>query len=83
MSNITGFHASDGWFFSRLEGGLVRIQHFICRPTDEGGPYLDREYSLPENVWASVVCAVSDKGEDYERWMQARRFHGLKEGACR
>lgn len=59
-----GFHARDGWFFKRLEYGAVEISN------DEGS------IVLTENEWASVVCSVSGDGENGERWMQARKFHG-------
>lgn len=73
------FHSRDGLFFARDHTGCVRI----IKTSDNKNPREDTEGTnilfmlvLGENEWASVVCSVSKDGEDYARWMRARRFHG-------
>ena len=70
------FHSKDGLFFFRLQPqGEVRI----IKSTDGRLPDETNTawaVTLTENEWASVVCSVSDAGENHARWMRARRFHG-------
>lgn len=68
-----GFHTHDGWYFKRLPDGSVRI--VVSESAHVDAPVV-REHVLPENEWASVVASVSAGGEDYDRWMAARDFHG-------
>lgn len=79
------FHSKDGLFFCALGQGAVRIiktsdgKWPYTRSTDkvnEAETNITCDVTLEENEWASVVCSVSQDGETYERWMQARRFHG-------
>jgi hypothetical protein len=72
----TGFHNRDGWFYKRLDNGVVRISH-VLHPPIFGR--LVEQFCIPENEWASIVCSVSEAGETSERWMAARRFHGLRD----
>ena len=62
---MSDYHWRDGWRFKRMEDGSVRIVH----PTHAGA-------TIPPNEWASIVCAVSQQGEDNERWTAAQDFHG-------
>lgn len=67
------FHWKNGWFFRRTEDGSVRIMR-------RNGPesiYLSANAVIPALEWASIVCAVSEGGEDSERWQAAQRFHGI------
>lgn len=73
------FHSRDGLFFQREGSGSVRI----IKTSDGKEPREDTNSTnilfmlvLAENEWGSVVCSVSKAGEDYARWMRARRFHG-------
>lgn len=61
------FHARDGLFFERLSDGKVHV-------SVRSGP-CQFDTVLPENEWGSVLATVSDRGEDYHTWMEARRFH--------
>lgn len=70
-----GFHTHDGFYWRRLPDGSVRI--IVAESARSDSPVL-REHVLPENEWASVVASVSDEGENWDRWMAARQFHGLK-----
>jgi len=80
------FHSKNGLFFWRQkDGGDVRI----IKTSDGKDPFTHPigdgqmennvvcDVVLAENEWASVVAAVSADGENYERWMSARIFHGL------
>lgn len=63
------FHWRDGWYFSRLPDGAVRMQN---RNSD--GRILEALIPAPE--WASIVCSVSIGGEGNGRWIEAQKFHG-------
>jgi len=66
------FHAKDGWFFTRLSGGVVAVE----KRTDanETSPIVSYATFTPEE-WASIVAAVSAGGENNRRWYQALDFH--------
>jgi len=72
-----GFHNQEGWFYKRIDNGTVRVSH-VLHPPIYGR--LVEQFCITENAWASIVCSVSKKGETYDRWMVARKFHGLDEG---
>jgi hypothetical protein len=71
-----GFHWRDNIFFKRLEDGSVRVRHFMewnyC-------PNF-KDWIIPPNEWASIVCSVSKEGETAKRWDAAQDFHG-REGS--
>ena len=72
------FHAKEGLFFERIVKGSVRV----IKTYDGRAPRADNvvvDLDIAENEWASIVASVSKLGEDHDRWMQARRFHGLEE----
>jgi hypothetical protein len=73
MTLQLGFHTHDGWYWTRRDDGTVVIT--VRESARDGAPAF-REHTLPENEWASVVCSVSEKGEDCARWTAARDFHG-------
>ncbi len=78
------FHSRNGLFFQATGQGTVAIV-----ATNDGKEPFSRSkpgsseietnivcnVTLPENEWASVVCAVSASGETHERWETAREFH--------
>jgi len=68
------FHAKDGWWFERIDKGRVRVQII---PPGYTIPYLVVE--LDADTWASVVAAVSARGETGEVWKEALELHH-KEG---
>ena len=68
MSDATGFHAGDGWFFKRLGEGRVEIRH------DSGSIIFDKD------TWASIVASVSSYGENGDTFEHASALHnGLVE----
>lgn len=66
------FHAQEGWFFTRLSGGKVVIEHRVT--ASEASPIISYQVFTPE-VWASIVASVSIKGEEDRRWYMALDFH--------
>jgi hypothetical protein len=73
------FHAKDGWYFDRLDGGQVRITKRVPVLSDDGEYASERAVieivELDENSWASVVASVSEKGEDRDTFDAAQRLH--------
>ncbi len=59
------FHAKEGWYFGRQEGGSVRI----LTPDPEVTILLDPD------TWCSVIASVSAKGETAETFAEAEKFH--------
>lgn len=66
------FHWMDGWFFKREDDGAVRIEK---RTEAKGDAPLVLGATIPSAEWASIVCAVSTRGESDGRWFQALDFH--------
>jgi hypothetical protein len=62
-----GFHAHDGWYFTRLDDGHVKISAAVSRSTEV--------IRLDPETWASIVASVSEGGDTAERWQWVRRFH--------
>lgn len=69
-----GFHSREGFFFKREPDGSVTIR-VEGPPWENGRGQLQREITLPENEWASVVASVSALSEDGVTWAVARAFH--------
>jgi len=67
-----GFHWRNDVYFKRLEDGSVRVRRFEWF---NGAPH-PKDWVIPANEWASVVCSVSQLGETGERWNAAQDFHG-------
>jgi hypothetical protein len=57
-------HSGDGFYFRRETDGSVRV-----RVTAQ------RETTLAANEWASVVAAVSARGDDGETFRAALALH--------
>jgi hypothetical protein len=74
----TGFHWQRGWFFKRQPDGSVRVSHVEPR-----AGYVDRQFLVPPDEWASIVASVSAGGETGDRWQQAREFHSATSEALR
>lgn len=80
MFENQGYHWRDNMFWKRLPDGSVRIALFATRFSgaalegDDDEPV--REWVIPPNEWASIVCAVSQEGENGQRWEEAQDFHG-------
>jgi hypothetical protein len=62
-----GFHARDGWYFTRQPDGSVKISAAVQRCTEE--------LIIDPNTWASIIASVSAQGETAARFYQARAFH--------
>lgn len=78
------FHAVGGIFFGRKENGEVRILKLSDKlaywPLIEGKyPDAEIDVTLPLETWASVVCSVSKRGENANRFREALNFHGAGE----
>ena len=65
-----GFHAAQGWYFRRSIDGSVTIY-----------TELGNEVTLGPGTWASVVAAVSERGEGHDTWHAAMDLHGEPEPA--
>lgn len=74
MTDISGFHARDNWFFRREDDGSVHIL-----APDSMGPGAHQVVTLDANTWASVVASVSARGETSESFQTARSFHDGEE----
>jgi hypothetical protein len=59
----TGFHAQNGFYFFRHPDGTVEVQ----TPASS--------IHLSASEWASVVAAVSPRGDSGEAHAEALRFH--------
>lgn len=57
------YQATPDLQFERLEDGSVRMI------------WGDKECVIADNIWASIVCTVSVKGELNGRWYEAMDFH--------
>lgn len=71
--DVAGLHWNDGWHFKRVEGGHVQVTRLA--PGHEA-----LQFRIPPLEWASIVAAVSPKGESSETWQQAALFHGGTQG---
>lgn len=63
------FHVSNGFFFRRVEHGIVEIGQ---------GPDFDHVtvvQTMDANSWASVVSSVCARGENSETFNEALDFH--------
>lgn len=69
-----GFHAGNGWYFTRTPGGGVHIHAY-------SGDQLWAAVALDADTWASAVAAVSARGKTDEATEEeaelARRLSGL------
>jgi hypothetical protein len=61
----SGFHARDGWYFKRNDGGTVTIW------AGDDGP----EIVLEPTTWASIVASVAAGGETTTSYRHALAFH--------
>jgi hypothetical protein len=61
----SGFHARDGWYFKRGDGGTVTIR------AGDDGP----EIALEPHTWASIVASVAASGETSAAYRRALAFH--------
>lgn len=77
---VVGFHARDGWFVRREEGGGVHL--YLVPPPHVGhrAPEVAAEVHLDRVTWASVVATVSAAGETADTFARARRLHMYGEG---
>ncbi len=68
-----GFHWSRGMYFRRLQDGAVEITQ-----TKDGGKTDEVEWQreIPPSEWASIVAAVSHRGETDDTHRAALDFHG-------
>lgn len=71
-----GFHSQNGWYFCRMEKGVVRVT-LVEFEIGKGAVAIKAQHFFPENIWASIICSVSEQGETGVRWGIARSFHGI------
>lgn len=64
------FHAHDGWFFGRLEDGIVKV---VYHPHPESKFGLSMLFTKDE--WASIISHVSAAGGTAESFQEARKFN--------
>ena len=62
-------------FERRLDGSVT----VLTPPSVENGPV--GVHTMDDATWASVVCAVSDRGEGNYCWYQALAFHSREKTA--
>jgi hypothetical protein len=58
-----GFHWRDGTYFKRLDDGSVNVTSDAFA------------FTIPASEWASIVAAVSRRGETGETFRAALGFH--------
>jgi hypothetical protein len=69
---IGEFHNRDGWYFTRLTDGAVRIRKTVAARADSP---VEHEHVIPANEWASIVAHVSARGEAGDTYTEASDFH--------
>lgn len=70
-----GFHWQDGWFFER-EGKNVIVKKF--RDSKVGSPLIFRAI-IPAYEWCSIIASMSGDGETSNKWIEAKKFHGIRD----
>ena len=73
-----GFHVKHGLYFRRLnDGGVMIFKREKIEATWNCKGYDCTTFIeiINSDVWASVICSVSDKGENLERWNEIKKFH--------
>ena len=73
-----GFHFKDGWFFRRMREGSVLITL-----VDEKTDGQIARIAVDPSSWASIIAAVSAKGDTGENWNIAKKLHEGKLLECR
>lgn len=68
------FHAKDGWYFERTGTGDVRV---IVKPAGYAGS-LTTTVEFNVDTWASIVAAVSARGDTADAWKEALELHNRK-----
>lgn len=77
---MQAYHWKDGWWFSRLADGSIRMEHRQYILEGPTGKYTD-QYTVDVNVvidtdsWGSIVASMSEHGDTREAWSAAKRFH--------
>jgi hypothetical protein len=66
------FHAKDGWYFERIDTGSVRIK------VEKPGYPTTATVELSADTWASVVAAVSARGDIAQAWQEALDLHNRR-----
>ncbi len=66
------FHFKDGWFFSRLPNGSVRIEKRISAKMESP---IEESVEIDPDSWVSIVASVSIKGETPSARLLARDLH--------
>lgn len=78
-----GIHARNGFCFQRTDDGSVHVRLVVPvlspaaerHDSPDGGQAVLFQAVLPANEWASIVAAVSAKGENFESYNEALRYH--------
>lgn len=68
------FHYKDGWFFTRQNDGSVLLE---CRDKMQPDGEVLTSLKIDADSWCSVIASMSDTGETHEKWLEARKFHGV------
>lgn len=69
-------HWRDGWHFGRGFDGSVFVEKRRDVPAAEGTEVVEFTAVIPASEWASIVAAVSAKGEDAITFGMAKELHG-------
>lgn len=68
---LNGFHALGGLYFERTMNGSVAIK--IENDARSGG--VSRAYVVSAEAWASIVAAMSLRGENGATYQDALAYH--------
>lgn len=72
-----GFHWKNGWFFEREQGFMdVRIK--IFENAKPGAP-LKMSVEISAHEWCSIIASMSEEGETSKKWIEAKKFHGIRD----
>lgn len=68
MTQHKGFHAKNGWYFQREDGGSVRV-------TVDELDGASAEVTFDPDTWASIVASVSFAGEHGDGFRHIQWVH--------
>ena len=74
MSDATGFHAGDGWFFKRLDDETPGPTDWVARGRVEIRTNVS-SIIFDKDTWASIVASVSKEGESGSTLKRAEALH--------
>lgn len=77
------YHAKDGLYFQRLEGGSVLIRKLeSTRTAEDPKPSVPivMDVVLDADTWASAIASVCGAGENGDSFRRAENFHSFGRG---